>query len=254
VTRAGAPTREASIRVSGVACAALLALVPPPLAAAIWGYVDAQGIPHVASEQLDERYTLIYKGASTADLARETAQDDELEALRQSPLYQRIVSNPRAASLDPLVTRSAAAQGLDVALVKAVIAVESGFVPDAVSARGAIGLMQVVPETAARYGLVAGAHVTLAQKLADPGVNLRIGTRYLHDLMTLFEGDVALALAAYNAGEQTVERYHRRIPPFPETEAFVRLVQQFRALYQPASAPAAPARIKVPRERGMLGR
>jgi soluble lytic murein transglycosylase-like protein len=252
VTGAGTPTREDFIRAACVVFAAALALGSPPLRAAIWGYVDAQGVPHVASERLDDRYTLIYKGDSTADQAHQSRNNDEIEALRQSPLYQRIAGNPRVASLEPLVARSAVAQGLDAALVKAVVAVESGFVADAVSARGAIGLMQVIPETAARYGLEPGTRATLAQKLVDPRINLRIGTRYLHDLMALYDGDVDLALAAYNAGEQTVERYHRRIPPFPETETFVKLVQQFRALYQP-EAPSPSPPIRVPRVRGMLG-
>ena len=81
------------------------------------------------------------------------------------------------------------------------IAVESAFDPNAVSPKGAVGLMQIMPETGARYGLVEARGRSIAQQLVDPTINLRIGTRYLRDLLALFEQDLTLALAAYNAGE-----------------------------------------------------
>jgi soluble lytic murein transglycosylase-like protein len=89
----------------------------------------------------------------------------------------------------------------------------------------------------------------VAQKLVDPAINLQIGTRYLRDLLAMFAGSIPLALAAYNAGENTVLRYDRQIPPYPETQEYVKLVQQFHAFYRPpppAPAKSSPLRIRVP--------
>ena len=101
-----------------------------------------------------------------------------------------------------------------------------------------------------------GDRRSIEQKLKDPATNVRIGTRYLSDLIERFDGDLRLALAAYNAGEGAVERYARSIPPFPETQQYVALVEQFRALYAPpppaappVPATGAPARVTVPRQR-----
>jgi soluble lytic murein transglycosylase-like protein len=221
-------------------------------AAAIWGFVDEHGQTHVASERLDDRYELLYKGPSTVELASQpSAANADAEALGRTAHYQRLLNDPRVASYDALIGRNAAAQGIDAALVKAVVAVESAFIADAVSNKGALGLMQVIPGTAMRYGVVADKHRSVEQKLLDPRINVGIGTRYLRDLLTMYAGDIALALAAYNAGEQAVEHYARQVPPFPETQEFVKLVQQFYALYQPAkAAPSrAAARIRVPSQR-----
>jgi soluble lytic murein transglycosylase-like protein len=222
--------------------------------AEVWGYVDADGTAHVATEKLDERYQLFFKGRSSADLPSVPSAVDStaLDALRETPIYKRMLDHPNIKRFEALIERHARTHGLDVALVKAVIAVESAFDPAAVSARGALGLMQVIPDTGARYGVAADRKRTLEQKLLDPEINLRIGTTYLRDLLAFFANDVALALAAYNAGEQTVLRYANRIPPYPETQEYVKLVQQFYELYRPsplAPQPREPARILVPSAR-----
>ena len=136
------------------------------------------------------------------------------------------VSTPASASADPsspppflpfdaLIRRTAQAKSLDAALLHAVIATESGYDPQAVSVRGAIGLMQVLPLTGQRFGV---------RRLEDPAENLRAGASYLRWLLTRFDEDVTLALAAYNAGEGAVLRYGRKVPPFPETQHYVRKV------------------------------
>ncbi len=103
---------------------------------------------------------------------------------------------------------------LDPALVHALVVAESNYRADALSPAGAIGLMQLMPETALRYGVSA-------DQLYRPESNLRAGTRYLADLLRMFSGDLELALAGYNAGEYAVLRYGGRIPPFSATRAYV---------------------------------
>lgn len=231
-----------------IAFALAIAAATPVVHAEVWGYVDADGTAHVATGKLDERYQLFFKGKSNVDRsnAAQDADSASLDALRQTPIYKRMVDHPNVVRYQSLIDRNARVSGVDAALVKAVIAVESAFEPSAVSAKGALGLMQVMPDTGARYGLAADKKRTLEQKLLDPGTNVRIGTMYLRDLLARFANDVALALAAYNAGEQVVARYANQIPPFPETQEYVKLVQQFYELYRPPAPPAKPARIRVP--------
>lgn len=134
----------------------------------------------------------------------------------------------RRNALDPLVQRIANSHGIQAALLKAIIEVESGFNARAVSPKGAVGLMQVMPATAARYG---------NYDLYSPEQNIDVGARYLRDLLGMFGGDVRLAVAAYNAGENAVIRHGRRVPPYQETIKYVPMVleryQRFR------SAPAS---------------
>jgi membrane-bound lytic murein transglycosylase MltF len=118
------------------------------------------------------------------------------------------------ADLRALAEAAARRHGLDPALVLAVVQVESGFRPDAVSPKGARGLMQLMPGTAADLGV---------EDAFDPEQNLDGGTRHLVGLIARYGGDVKRALAAYNAGEGAVER-HRGVPPYGETRAYVRNV------------------------------
>ncbi len=119
-----------------------------------------------------------------------------------------------------LVAETAAANQVDPKLVLAVIATESAFQSEAVSPRNAGGLMQLMPETAERFGV---------KNVFDAGENIRGGTKYLRWLLSYFDGDLSLVLAAYNAGEGAVTRYGG-IPPFAETRAYV---EKIRALYKP---------------------
>lgn len=212
----------------------------------LWSYVDEQGHSHVADRQVDARYALFFRGESTLDTARRAAADRDLatKSLAGTPLYERATDPVIVRRFQALFDRSARDNGLDPALVKAVAAVESAFDPDAVSEKGAVGLMQILPRTGERYGVSGDARRSVSAKLRDPATNVRIGTRYLRDLLARFSNDLTLALAAYNAGEGAVESHDNTVPPYAETRGYVRLVQQFYALYRPDSAAtAAPVRI-----------
>ncbi|MEQ1728286.1 MAG: lytic transglycosylase domain-containing protein [Vicinamibacterales bacterium] len=113
------------------------------------------------------------------------------------------------ATFDPIITRLSAEKGVDAAIVRAVIQVESGYQPRARSRKGAVGLMQVMPATGRRYGIT---------NLYDPSANIRAGVTHLKMLLDRFP--LNLALAAYNAGEGTVERF-AGMPPYPETLDYV---------------------------------
>jgi soluble lytic murein transglycosylase-like protein len=129
------------------------------------------------------------------------------------------VSMPQLAArrnaLEPLVQRIAAMHGVHAALLKAIIEVESGFDAHARSSKGAIGLMQVMPATAARYGRF---------NLYSPEENVDVGARYLRDLLSMFGGNVRLAVAAYNAGENAVIHSGWQVPAYPETLKYVPMV------------------------------
>lgn len=142
------------------------------------------------------------------------------------PLRATAPAAPRPATtgVHQLATNAAQTYGLPMALILAVMHAESAFDPGARSSAGAIGLMQVIPATGRRYGVHVGLH--------EPEVNVDVGSRYLRDLLAMFDGDKALALAAYNAGEGAVLRHGRRIPPFRETQAYVPRVLRLYAQYE----------------------
>jgi len=132
------------------------------------------------------------------------------------------VARPRPSSFDDLIVSVARRSSLDPLLIKSVMHAESAFDPDAVSKKGASGLMQLMPDTAARYGV---------NRIFDPTENVLGGARYLSDLLDLFDGDVRLALAGYNAGENAVlER--GGVPPYSETRRYISKVMQLYRAYQ----------------------
>ena len=119
--------------------------------------------------------------------------------------------------LEPLIRRHSSQQQLHPALIRAVIKAESDFDPRAVSRAGAIGLMQLMPQTAVRLDV---------RDMYDPDDNVGGGTKYLRQLLDRFHGNLPLALAAYNAGENAVDRY-QALPPFDETRQYVRKVLRY---------------------------
>jgi len=140
----------------------------------------------------------------------ETSQQEASRApVHQAPL---LTADEGRARFARIVERASKAHGVDRDLVQAMILAESSYNPHAVSAAGAVGLMQLMPETARRYG---------ASDPLDPEKNVHAGVRYLKELLVRFDGNMELAVAAYNAGAGAVERAGMRVPNNPETEAFV---------------------------------
>ena len=220
-----------------------LALAPKAAHAEVWGYVDERGVAHLAAEKIDDRYELFSRGATALTVGAPSASPETQPPEAQSPpsvpqplppqLAQFFDNSAGYRRAQPLLRDAARQHGVDYELLKALIVAESGFDSAAISPKGAIGLMQVMPATAERWGVRGDARTPIALKLTDPQVNVRTGTRYLRHLIDLFPGQLDLALAAYNAGEGAVQRAGNRIPPFRETQHYVKTVMQLYAMLKP---------------------
>jgi soluble lytic murein transglycosylase-like protein len=172
---------------------------------AIYSFTDPTGTVHYSNVPVDERFAPV------------PGTEDPLQTPRQESN-----SLAKAATYSQLIEGAARDNRLDPALVAAVIVVESGGDPKAVSRRGARGLMQLMPETARKYGV---------NDVFDPAQNILGGARYLHDLAQRYQNDLELILAAYNAGPEAVDRQGRRIPQLHETLTYVpRVIQLYRKL------------------------
>ncbi|TQL72014.1 lytic transglycosylase domain-containing protein [Delftia sp. HK171] len=235
-----------------------------PAHADLWAFVDERGITHFAAEALDERYRLYFRGSvydSTEQglkppmVQAEAAADADGsgDAGRRLQAHTRLQSffdiSPRYKSVRGHLRKAADRTGVDYDLLKAVIAVESGFDAQAISPKGAVGLMQLMPATAQRFGVEASRQRSVQQQLADPAINVPAGARYLNHLMGLFPGRLDLVLAAYNAGEGAVRRAGQAIPPFQETRNYVKAVLGIYEQLQGGrerAGPAAPAAAALP--------
>ena len=218
-------------------CAAMLASHQLAQAADIYGYVDSSGTAHFAAEKLDERYKIFFRGGQSFDTAKGIgspllggkvphASQTLLALFEASPTYKTAKSALQTASTK---------HDIDYELLQALVATESGFNAQAVSPKGAVGLMQLMPATAQRYGVAADKRTTIEDKLFDPRVNIAAGSRYLRDLIAMFPGQIELALAAYNAGEGAVQRAGNKIPNYRETQNYVQTVLQLYAYLKPGA-------------------
>ncbi len=250
----------------------------------VWGYVDAKGVAHFAAGKLDDRYALYFKGDTSFDtqsglpapLSNAAHNPASSQANNATDNMPRPVSVPKNApkllaffdispnfkAVKHHVREAAQVNKIDFELLQALIATESGFDTHAVSPKGAVGLMQLMPPTAQRYGVQGDAKTPLEKKLTDPKTNIKAGSHYLRDLLAMFPGKPELALAAYNAGEGAVKRYGNQIPPYLETQNYVKTVMQIYTFLKPppmvAAAPKAvdakaPARVRM-EIGGALGR
>jgi len=202
--RSSEPVKPTPMRSLWIAVSVWMGLALPAHAGGLYSYIDDRGVIHFSDVPRDARYEA---------LARPP------RALAMGPL--RASEAPAQHTFDVLILRTARDFSVDPALVKAVVAAESNFEIRAVSRVGALGLMQLMPETAEQMGVV---------EPFAPLENLRGGVRYLRAMLDRY-GDVRRALAAYNAGPTAVDRYGG-IPPYRETKAYVKRVLNYYRGYQ----------------------
>ncbi len=157
----------------------------------------------------DKKYTLVRSSNQVSGLGRQAANKYN---------HQRVA---KIDDYESLIRRASDRYGVDIALVKAVIHTESHFNPDATSRKGASGLMQLMPETAAKYGI---------RDLYNPKQNIEGGVRHLRYLLGKYRNNLKNAIAAYNAGEMAVKKYDG-IPPYPETQKYVSSVLKYHGFY-----------------------
>jgi hypothetical protein len=198
----------------------------------VYKYIDADGVVHLTNRPPPEEQTLLYTRSymvrrysppPSAPLLPDSFSPSQFLALHGLTPYSPPVTGKnteKTRPYDDTIQHIAAQYHLSAELLHAVIKVESNYNPNAVSPKGATGLMQLMPGTAARYGVT---------DRTDPLDNITGGAKYLRDLLRLFNNDLTLALAAYNAGENAVIKHQHQIPPYRETQNYVKKVL---ALYQ----------------------
>ncbi len=205
---------------------AVLALLSGPVLADIYAFVDSNGVRHLSNVPNDPRYKLVMRTPAYSKQAAQSASSFAPSNLYNPGIAAQMqrnytpqpgrtrlsrVNEANRQRFTPDINRIANQHGLDPALMHAVISAESGYNPWAVSPKGAMGLMQLMPGTAERFG-VANPY--------DPMANMNGGARYLRWLLNRFN-DTQLAVAAYNAGEGAVQKYGNQIPPYKETQTYV---------------------------------
>ncbi len=193
--------------------AALLSLATCAAHADIYRYYDENGVLHFTDTPPDNRYKLYLATKKTPPA---------LSAALDSGRYKRIPEKRRILYHDHIVA-AAKTFALEPELLHAVISAESAYNPLARSSKGARGLMQLMPDTAKRYGV---------QNSFDPAQNIGGGAAYLKDLLVMFGNDMQLAVAAYNAGEGKVMKYGYKVPPYRETMLYVPKVMSYYKQYK----------------------
>jgi soluble lytic murein transglycosylase-like protein len=196
--------------------AALCALTPSLAHAQLYSWTDANGRLIISDQPRDPAAKTYLVFGSTGEKA--------------TSFRSTKPASPRAAVYDDLIVDNANQHDLSPDFVRAVIQAESAFNPYARSPKGAMGLMQLMPQTATLYRVLDAY---------NPAENIRAGVAYLKSLMTRYNNDVSLALAAYNAGPTAVEKYGRKIPPYRETRNYVAKIKKQADTDGPVHSPTA---------------
>ena len=194
-----ARTRIIYFLVGIYALISILFVAVPSLYADIYVYADSEGVLHFTNVPTSSNYKIY---------------------IREKP--DRSLNSDVTRRYDQIITEAAERHGVSFSLLKAMIKIESDFNPRAISRAGAMGLMQIMPENIKRLKI---------KDPFDPRENIMGGTRYLKQMIDRFNGKLPLALAAYNAGPNIVERY-QRIPPFTETENYVEAVMKYYSIFK----------------------
>jgi hypothetical protein len=232
----------------------LLLILQQSAFADIWGFIDERGVAHFANDKLDDRYEVFYRGGESFDTSQSGKNSDANPATPRPVSVPTVPAkllaffdvSPNYKVVKHHLRDAAKTYKIDYELLQALIATESGFDAAAVSPKGAIGLMQIMPDTARRYGVETDKKLSIEKKLADPKINVATGTRYLRDLINMFPGKLDLALASYNAGEGAVQKAGNKIPNFKETQNYVKTVMQLYNGLKPPAAVLAEQQQKSP--------
>ena len=193
------------LRLCGLVAAVVCLFAAAPVQAQIYSWRDANGQLVLSNTRRP--------GAETIVKSYAVPQTTSVRATRY-------VTTDRSRQYDDLISEHARLNGVRTDLVRAVVQVESAFNPRAVSPKGAMGLMQLMPATAREYGVL---------NAFNPVENIRAGVAYLRRLLDRFSNDEQLALAAYNAGPGAVDKYDNTVPPYRETKAYVARIDQLAA-------------------------
>jgi hypothetical protein len=176
---------------------AVICLIPICGNAAIYGYVDERGVYHFTNiAPVGKKYQVVISEKNSTILLR----------------------NIENVNYDKIIMHHSKLHGIDASLIKAVMKAESNFNPNAVSNKGAQGLMQLMPDT---------ARLMKVDDPFDPDDNIKGGTKYLKMLDGIFDGDLELMLAAYNAGPNRVIEHNMKVPPIEETKTFIKKVKYY---------------------------
>lgn len=187
----------------------LYVVLPSVAHSDIYKYVDKDGVVHFTDSPTSKKYRLVYKDSRINVRLKKASYAYAYPA----PLSKSAFTS--AAAYDHIIKNASSKYNIHTSLLKAMIKAESNFNPYAVSPKGAMGLMQLMPQTARELSVV---------NPYDPQENILAGTRYMRYLLDCFGGNLNLALAAYNSGKENVLKYGYAIPPFPETISYVRSV------------------------------
>jgi soluble lytic murein transglycosylase len=188
-------------------CIGVIALAVP-VRADIYRYRDTRGVLHFTNAPTELQYQYYLSDAAGVKVVKR-GRGNAIDAARHK-------------AYDQIIREAARRHRIDVALVKAVIRAESDFVPEAVSPKGALGLMQLMPATARMHNV---------WRIMEPQQNVEGGVEHLRYLLDRYAGNLQWALAAYNAGEKAVE-VHGGVPPYPETWEYLTRVLRFRDSYR----------------------
>lgn len=218
------------IKMAGVLVA--IAVAAPSALADIYVYRDENGVTTATNIKPHSRYKIdkVFRdssggssgSSSAAKVSPQNPGSPYIKTARGTINTTLLDETPTSEELKVIMAEAALAFNLDKALVRAIIQTESAFRVHATSPKGARGLMQLMPETAARYGV---------RDIFDPEQNIWGGSRYMRDLLVMFNHELPLALAAYNAGENAVIR-HGGIPPYTETRNYVKKVMELHQRYR----------------------
>jgi soluble lytic murein transglycosylase-like protein len=170
-------------------------------------YTDDEGVVHITNVPASRQYKWMMEERKPSILSP------------FNPAYKKLSKK----KFDEMITSASSRYGIDPHLVRAIVKAESDYDEKAVSKKGATGLMQLMPETATRMGV---------RNIHDPEDNVEGGIRYLSKLLKMFDWQVPLAVAAYNAGENAVVKYGNRVPPYNETQTYVKRVMRYYSQYK----------------------